>query len=198
VLTLILSFQKLPTLLKSKALLLFLGGLNFFVYQKLYQKLNPKIEIIGANDKKGKFFMCMSNGYYNVLINTGRKTYRVRNFLLKHRVKKVNSLILTGGSLFEIEGVREIIEKFEVGEIILPGKMDKSRKSIDEIKKIRREKIPTKIIEENITGIKIKIGEITLVRIQKPLPTNFQYGAILLPYEMEFKITLKENYLTIE
>lgn len=196
VLVFFLSFPKLPPSLKSKVLLLFLMGVNFFAYQKLGQRLARKIEIIGKNEK-GKVFMFIKSNSYTTLINTGKKRHSIRTLLVKHRVKELNCCILTGESSFEIGEIEEVVEGFNVNEIVLPNKIYKNKKWVEALKKIREKKVNTKIIK-NITGIEIKLGKISLITLQKPAPTNFQYGAILLPYDMEFRIILKEKNLTIE
>jgi beta-lactamase superfamily II metal-dependent hydrolase len=164
------------------------GYLSFYIYKfELREKL-LEVNFFSLDKSRSIFIRTPEN--HTILIGAGQNSEVIReltkNFPFYSR--KIDTIITPSASVKEIGGFLDILDRYEIDEVIVPKYIATSTILTEVLKKIRQKKIHVKEVER---GDEIDIKKDLKMEVLFP-SENFKYNKTSLPelgVEFEYKNT---------
>jgi len=143
------------------ALLIALGLLGLYIYNWEYRK--PVMDLYFFNLNRGRAIFIRTPGNKTILIGGGQNSEVIREItkVTPFYKRKIDFIIVPSAVPAQIGGLIEVIDRYEIEEIIMPKIMATSTVLIELMKGVRKKKIHIEEVERgdeiNIGGIKLNI-----------------------------------------
>jgi competence protein ComEC len=162
--------------------------LGVYIYKWEYRK--PLLEVHFFSLNKGRSIFIRTPENETILVGGGQNSEVIRGLtnVMSFYNRKINRIIVPSAIPTQIGGLIEVIERYEIDEIIMPKIMATSTVFSELIKLIRKKKIH---IEEVERGDEIKLGMDSKLNILFPYK-EFKFNKTSLP-ELGFLLNYKNT-----
>ncbi len=163
--------------------------LGFYIYKWEYRK--PLFEVHFFSLNRGRSIFIRTPKNKTMLIGAGQNSEVIREItkVMPFYSRKIDYVFMPSATAEQIGGILEIIDRYEVGEIIKPKIMATSTVLTKLLDKISNKKIHVREVER---GDSLDIGSLSL-SVLFPIP-NFKYNKTSLP-ELALAFVYKKSGL---
>ncbi len=161
----------------SVALLLAICGLGLYVYKWEYR--NPVFEIYFFSLNKGRSVFIRTSQNKTILIGGGQNSEVIREItkVMPFYKREIDFVIIPSATPAQVGGLIEIIDRYDIAEIIMPKIMATSTILTQLLKEIKKKKVHTEEVER---GNEIKIEDDLKLNILFPYK-EFKFNKSSLP-----------------
>ncbi len=158
------------------AALISISGLCLYIYKWEYRK--PEFEINFFSINKGRAVFIRSPDSKTILIGGGQNSDIIRELtkVMPFYSKKIDYIFIPSATPAQIGGLIEIVDRYDIGEVVIPKYISTSTVLTILMKNIRKKKIH---IEEVEKDDEFNIGELKVVILFPN--TDFKYNKTSLP-----------------
>lgn len=156
--------------------LIFISGLCLYIYKWEYRKREFEINFFSLN--KGRAVFMRSSNNKTILVGGGQNSDTIRELtkVMPFYIKKIDYIFLPSATPAQIGGLIEIVDRYDIGEVVMPKYISTSTVLTILMKNIRKKKIHVKEVEK---GDEFNIGEL---KVDILFPNeDFKYNKSSLP-----------------
>ena len=170
------------------ALTLAIAGFSFYIYKWEFRK--PLLEVHFLSLSKGRAIFIRTPQNKTILIGGGQNSEVLREITKAYPFysRRIGAVITPSATPAQIGGLIEVIERYEVEEIIMPKLMATSTVLTQLMKEIKKKKIH---VEEVERGDEIKVEEDLKLKVLFPY-AEFKFNKSSLP-ELGLAIVYKDT-----
>lgn len=171
--------NKISKYWKWLSAIILIGMFSFGMYVYHWEYRKPLLEVYFFSLNRGRSIFIRTPENKSILIGGGQTSEVIREItkVTPFYKRKINYLIVPSAVPAQIGGLVEILNRYEIGEIIMPKVMATSTASLALLAKIKKSKIHVKEVER---GDEIEIENNVNVEIHFPYE-GFKFNKTSLP-----------------